>query len=213
MPFHVEIRQGFQHARVFNLDEGRLRREVVDHWLSGRAIRLGDRDWQPRDCELRILDGPELQQADLAMGRGWSNAEKASEDVTRALVSAAATEAAVPIVSVLADGEPGEEELRGVLGRLELQSVPWGELRGRILASGLTGEESGYAAILVAGSTDPSPAWLFDAGLARGALGRRAILVQLGDAGIPAQLAGIEAMRLVPGDEGSLRALWEKLTG
>jgi hypothetical protein len=60
---------------------------------------------------------------------------------------------------------------------------------------------------------EPSPAWLFDAGLARGALGTRAVVAQLGNAAIPAQLAGVEVMRLEPDDEASLQALQKRLTG
>jgi hypothetical protein len=60
-------------------------------------------------------------------------------------------------------------------------------------------------------SADPPASWLFDAGLARGALGNRAVLAQLGGGGIPAQLAGVEIMRLDPGDEASLQALAERL--
>jgi hypothetical protein len=60
---------------------------------------------------------------------------------------------------------------------------------------------------------EPTASWLFDAGLARGALGQRAVVAQLGDAAIPAQLAGVDVVRLVPGDEGSLRALRDRLSG
>ena len=39
------------------------------------------------------------------------------------------------------------------------------------------------------------------------------MIAQLGDASIPAPLAGIEVMRLEPDDEASVRALWERLGG
>jgi hypothetical protein len=41
----------------------------------------------------------------------------------------------------------------------------------------------------------------------------RAVVAQLGNAAIPAQLAGMEVMRLEPDDETSLRALAKRLTG
>jgi hypothetical protein len=63
----------------------------------------------------------------------------------------------------------------------------------------------------VVDSAEPSPGWLFEAGLARGALGGRATFVQLGGAGIPAALAGVDVMRLDPGDEASIGALRDRL--
>jgi hypothetical protein len=64
---------------------------------------------------------------------------------------------------------------------------------------------------VLAADVSPSPGWLFDAGLARGALGSRAVFAQLGDAGIPAELSGIDVIRVEPGDEVSLRALRHRL--
>jgi hypothetical protein len=209
VPFHVEISRGFRHrARAFNLDEGDLRRTILDPWTRGRVIALGDQDWEPRDCRLVILDGPELADTDLSMGRGWSNAEKTAENVTRKLVEQAAAPRLA--VAVLAESPDTEAELTRMLSDLELETVAWPELRARILGGAPEGGPA-YAAVLVITSTEPAPGWLFEAGLARGALGNRAAFVQLGDAGIPASLAGIEVMRLDPGSAGSARALRDRL--
>jgi hypothetical protein len=210
VPFHVEISRGFRHvARAFNLDEARLRSTILDPWINGRVIELGDREWEPRDCKLKILEGPTLADTDMAMGRGWSNAERESENVTRRLVDAAAATPA-PVVAVLGETAEGEAELVRMLERLGADTAPWSELRARILGGG-GGIGRSYAAVLAVESADPPASWLFDAGLARGALGGRAVLAQLGGGGIPAQLAGVEIMRLEPGDEASLRALDERL--
>jgi hypothetical protein len=211
VPFHVEISSGFrQRARAFNLDEATLRTEILDPWLLGRRIRLGEKDFEPRDSKLVVLDGPELADTDLSMGRGWSNAEKVSENVTRRLVEAATGPAGGPLVAVLADG-PANTDVQRMLERLELSIVPWAELRGRVLGAPAPAGGPGYAAVLVVERTVPSPSWLFDAGLARGALGPRAVFVQLGDAAIPAELAGVEVMRVEPTDEASLEALAGRL--
>ncbi|MDX6607897.1 MAG: hypothetical protein QOD14_2437 [Solirubrobacterales bacterium] len=210
MAFHVEISRGpRQRARIFNLDEAELRSTVLDPWLRGRVIELGDKEWEPRDCKLVILEGPKLADADLSMGRGWSNAERASENVTRGLIDAAAP--ASPMVAILADGASAQAEIAGMLGRLELESAPWAELRARILGPRVPASGPGFAAVLAIESAEQSPAWLFDAGLARGALGPRAVLAQLGVASIPTPLAGVEVMRLEPDDDGSLRALGDRL--
>lgn len=170
---------------------------------------LGDKDFEPRDSRLVILEGPELADSDLSMGRGWSNAEKASENVTRRLVEAARTPAGGPTVAVLA-AEPSEAVVRRMLEQLELSTVPWAELRARILGSPVA-NGPGYAAILVVEGSTPSASWFFDAGLARGALGPRAVVVQIRDAAIPAPLAGVEVTRIEPGEAASIRALGDRL--
>jgi hypothetical protein len=211
VPFHVEISSGFkQRARTFNLDEASMRRDVLEPWLLGRRVTLGEKDFEPKDSRLVILEGPDLADTDLSMGRGWSNAEKVSENVTRRLVDAASAPGG-PVVAVLADGSAAADA-QGMLERLELSTVPWAELRTRILGGPAAAGGPGYAAVLAVEGAAPSPGWLFDAGLARGALGARAVFVQLGSASIPAQLAGVDVMRLEPDEEASVRALGDRLT-
>src|ERR1700729_1709405 len=90
MPFHIEVATGRRHARSFNLTEEELGRTVLDPWLSGRPILLGDRKWSRDDeSSLRILEGPELSVEDLAFSQGWSNAQRSSGDVTATLLEAA----------------------------------------------------------------------------------------------------------------------------
>ncbi len=90
MPFHIEVAGGRQHARSFNLTEEELGRTVLDPWLSGRPILLGDRRWtRDDDTHLRILEGPELSVQDLAFSQGWANAQRSSSDVTAAVLGAA----------------------------------------------------------------------------------------------------------------------------
>jgi hypothetical protein len=214
MPFHVEISSGFrQRARAFNLDQATFRETILEPWMADRVIELGDKRWQPRDCKLIVLEGPELAETDLSMGRGWSNAERKSANVTRKLVDAPAPPMAGPVVAVLAESEAAARTLTELLARLELETVPWAELRGRILGNLPASGGPGYAAVLALESSSPPSAWLLDAGLARGALGPRAVVAQLGDSGIPAELAGIEMIRVDPGDEGSAQALRRRLAG
>jgi hypothetical protein len=212
MAFHVEISSGLRHrARAFNLDEAKLRATVLDPWIRGRRLALGDKDWEPKDCTLVILEGPELADTDLSMGRGWSNAERTSENVTRQLIEAAATPAK-PTVAVLAEAESSHSAIGSMLERLDLGVTSWADLRSTILGPPSAPSGPGYAAVLAVEGAEPSPSWLFDAGLARGALGVRAVVVQLGDAAIPPQFAGVDVMRLDPDDETSLRALGDRLT-
>jgi hypothetical protein len=90
MPFHIEVATSKRHARSFNLTEEELGRTVLDPWLSGRPILLGDRKWTRDDeSRMRILEGPELSVQDLAFSQGWSNAQRSSTDVTAAVLEAA----------------------------------------------------------------------------------------------------------------------------
>jgi len=90
MPFHIEVATGKRHARSFNLTEEELGRTVLDPWLSGRPILLGDRKWtRDDDARLRILEGPELSIQDLAFSQGWSNAQRSAGDVTATVLEAA----------------------------------------------------------------------------------------------------------------------------
>jgi hypothetical protein len=214
MPFHVEISSGFrQRARAFNLDEEVLRETILEPWTADRVIELGDKRWQPRDCKLVVLEGPELEDTDLAMGRGWSNAERASTNVTRELVDGGSpAPGGGPVVAVLADGAEASGEITRLLGHLGLETVAWPELRARILGGG-PADGPGYAAALVIEEETPTTPWLFDAGLARGALGARAVFVQVGNALIPPELGGVEVMRVDPEDEASGQALRNRLAG
>jgi hypothetical protein len=216
MPFHVEIKRGFRHARAFNLDDATLQRTVIRPWIQGQPVDLGEKEWIPRDCTLRVLEGPELAGPDLAMGRAWDNAERSAENVTRRLVEAASAPAP-PLVAVLAEGPQAADEIGLMLGELGAERVAWADLRARLLAAGHYapgGPDPGavrYAALLVVESRQPPASWLFDAGLARGALGGSALVVQLGEEAIPEALASVEVLRLRPADQASLRALGERL--
>jgi hypothetical protein len=212
MAFHVEISSGFRNrAHAFNLDEAKLRRTVLDPWIQNRQVAIGEKEFEPRDSRLIVLEGPELADTDLTIGRGWSNAEKAGENVTRRLLEAASAPSK-PVVAILAEDDSARAEIGGMLERLDLPATGWADLRARILSPPADRSGPGYAAVLALGISPPSASWLFDAGLARGALGTRALVVQLGDAAIPAQLAGIEVIRLDPGEDSSLRALGDRLT-
>jgi hypothetical protein len=90
MPFHVEISRGINHARAFNLEPEDLRRTVLEPWIEERPVRLGDHEWDPRRCELRVLEGPALDPPELSFGQGWSNAERGAENVTRSVLADAA---------------------------------------------------------------------------------------------------------------------------
>ena len=128
--FHVEISTGFRHARVFNLEREEVIKKVVQPWLENRIIELGDREWEPRDCNLQILEGPRMENVDLAFGQGWANAERAGENVTRAIL-AAAPPPALPDAFVIETATP-EAVTADVVAGHGGRAVAWHQVRQQI---------------------------------------------------------------------------------
>jgi hypothetical protein len=134
MSFHIEVSSGLRHARSFNLTDEELRRTVLDPWLSGRPVKLGDRKWDRDDSRLRILEGKELSNPELSFGQGWANAERVSEDVTEAVLATASgtrSEAAGPAAIVVEADSPVQALTEMVAGR-QTRSVDLAEARERI---------------------------------------------------------------------------------
>ena len=204
MPYHVEVRRPRRHARLFNLAEGELRHSVLDPWARGGPLTIGGQRWERRESSLRILEGPQLSATDLAFGQGWNAAERTAQDVTVELLSGPAASS----VAVLApDGDAGRP-VTALLEELGVAAAEWPPVRERLLAW-LTAPavpvalDVGAVAI-VCGSTTPDW-WLFDAGLALGALGPRAVLLAPAGAPVPPMLDDLEVLALERGS-GALAA-------
>jgi hypothetical protein len=86
--FHVELRQFPHNACAFNLTEAELS-QIVEPWSREQWIELGERKWNPHQARLTVLEGPRLEVEELAMGRGWRNAQHQSEDVTDRVIARA----------------------------------------------------------------------------------------------------------------------------
>lgn len=130
MPFHVELSAGINHARAFNLSREQLLSQVVAPWLEDLAIELGEREWQPAESELKILEGPQLDGPDLSFGQGWANAQRSSENVTKRELAAAPAPAR-PDAFVIESDEP-EQTVAELIGERETKPVTWNEARARI---------------------------------------------------------------------------------
>ncbi|MBV9817960.1 MAG: hypothetical protein JOZ07_06365 [Solirubrobacterales bacterium] len=80
--YHLELRQ-FPHVqRVFNLGREELETRFLRPWVSGALIEHDDRRWAPERTRLIVLEGPEVDPAELGLGRGWGAITKAARDVT-----------------------------------------------------------------------------------------------------------------------------------
>ena len=142
MPFHVEIAGGFHLARVFNLNREDLAAKVVGPWLEDRTIEMGDREWQPRDSSLTILEGPRMETEDLSFGQGWANAERASKNVTREVISQAPPPT-YPDAFVI-ETETPEAVSADVVGGHGGRAIKWSEAQARI-----DGRDPEIAAVII----------------------------------------------------------------
>jgi hypothetical protein len=131
--FHLELRQFPHNACRFNLTEAELS-QIVEPWSRDEWIEVGERKWSPHQARLTVLEGPHLAVEDLAMGRGWRNAQHRSRDVTehviaQALASASAASATVgPIAASSAGGAPAASTENGARGGERASASPDTEL-------------------------------------------------------------------------------------
>lgn len=129
MPFHIEISSPIDRARVLNVGETELRREVLEPWVSGLPFEFGGKDWHPRESRLTILEGPAL--APGAADDGWAGALRAAEDVTRTMLEAAEASAPVQMV-VEVDADSIEAALAKLRSGKAPRQVPWSRAVERI---------------------------------------------------------------------------------
>jgi hypothetical protein len=131
--FHIELRQFPHNFCRFNLSEPELRAAVLDAWVRQEPVQLGERSWDPRRASLTVIEAPRLSLQELAMGRGWSNAERRGDDVTKRVLAlaravqgtraagtgsgtAAAAPAAAAVAEPAADAASLATELIALLG-------------------------------------------------------------------------------------------------
>ncbi len=151
MAFHIEISAGINHARVFNLNREDLTAKVLQPWLEDRKITMGDREWEPRKCSLKILEGPQMAPQELSFGQGWSNAERVSENVTHGVLA----EAPPPSLpdAFLVEAESPEAVVAEVVAGHGGRAIQWSEAQAR-----LDGRDPKIAAvILVLRQPEPGP--------------------------------------------------------
>jgi hypothetical protein len=148
--FHIEISAGVHRARVFNLDREDVMAKVVQPWLEDRIIVMGDREWEPRKATLKVLAGPQMQNADLSFGQGWANAERASENVTREFL-ATAPPPRNPDAFVIETDNPEAVTADLVAGNGG-RAIHWGEARQK-----LDGRDPEVAAVILVVRRPESP--------------------------------------------------------
>lgn len=131
MPFHVELRSPLHRARLLNVDDTELRKQVLDFWIAGLPFKFKGQDWAPRESRLTILEGPEIEPAADADDGGWQQALRSAEDVTRGMLEAA--EASAPTrMAVVVEADSVEGALRDLRSGRAPQQISWAEAAARI---------------------------------------------------------------------------------
>ena len=85
--YHLELRQFPHVSRAFNLDREALDTRFLKPWAAGDMIDYDDRRWPPEKTRVTVLEGPELDQADRGLGRGWALATKRGDNVTEQVLA------------------------------------------------------------------------------------------------------------------------------
>lgn len=125
MPFHVEISSSINFARVLNVGQADLREAVLEPWVAGLPLELGEQRWEPGESRLTILEGPPLPALPTAEDdAGWEDALRSAEDVTRPMLEAAEADAPAQIAAVV-EADSVEAALHELgAGQLPKQ-IPW----------------------------------------------------------------------------------------
>ena len=144
MPFHVEISTSLRHARAFNLDEAELQRTIVGPWLTGRPIKLGDREWEPASSTLKILEGTALDNPALSFGQGWANAERSARNVTQEVLEAGREALPPEPVALVIEADSAELAVAEMIDGYEARPVDLKSVRAWI-----DGRDPSIAAVIL----------------------------------------------------------------
>ena len=148
MPFHVELSNGLNHARAFNLSREQLLVQVIAPWLEDLTVELGEQEWLPAESQLKILEGRHLEGPDLAFGQGWGNAERLSENVTARELATAPAPRQPDAFLVQADDPT--QTVAELLDGQDAAPVAWSEARKRI-----DGRDPTVAAVILVVQREP----------------------------------------------------------
>lgn len=130
MAFHIEISSALDRARVLNVGEAELRKQILDPWVAGLPFEFDGRDWEPRESRLTILEGPRLDHG-IGVEDGWAKALRATDDVTRRMLEAA--EASAPAqVAVVVEADSVEAAMRDLRSGKAPRQISWATAAERI---------------------------------------------------------------------------------
>jgi hypothetical protein len=101
--YHVQIRDGHEIARAFNLDLATVQRQFLEPLSGDRLFKYADKEWDPRRIRLTVLEGRKLHNSDMMIGRGWQSAEKDGTDVTAEVLAQGSGRSTAPPPPITGD--------------------------------------------------------------------------------------------------------------
>ncbi|HEU4392905.1 MAG TPA: hypothetical protein VFR04_04620 [Solirubrobacterales bacterium] len=124
MPFHVEIDSVVNRARVFNLEQEELRRDVLEPWVAGLPFKFAGQGWEPRESRLTVLSSPTLGPDADGDEEDWEEVLRAAEDVTRSLLEAAEQDAPAQL-AVVVEADSVEAALQEMRSGQPPRQITW----------------------------------------------------------------------------------------
>jgi hypothetical protein len=116
--YHVDLRSGVHAARAFNLSAAELETRFLAPVRAGLVFNYEDRDWDPAETKVTVIEADRLRTDQIGMGRGWANAEKRGRDVTAEVLAS-------PPAAVAPARPNGVDQLKErLIGRLSAGPVP-----------------------------------------------------------------------------------------
>ena len=130
MPFHVELKDGRETVRVFNLSEDEVQAQFIAPLRAGVSFAFQDKRFEPLKARLVVIEGGHLAPGELGLGLGWTNAVKRGTDVTQRFLAGTGSRPQATAVPTEMSGRLKER----ILGRVAAGPLRLGE------AVGLTGD-------------------------------------------------------------------------
>lgn len=125
MAFHVELKDGREIVRAFNLSAADVESQFIAPLRAGAVFSFQDKQFEPRKAQLIVVEGPHLAPGELGLGQGWTNAVKRGSDVTQRFLSATGAQQP-PSLTLELSGRLKER----ILGRLAAGPLPLADSLG-----------------------------------------------------------------------------------
>jgi hypothetical protein len=85
--YHVQLKQRRNAASAFNLSADDVRSRFATPMIADHVFDYAEKEWNPRETRLTVLEGRELRIDELGLGRGWPNALRTGTEVTDQFLS------------------------------------------------------------------------------------------------------------------------------
>lgn len=83
------MRHASNRLSRLNLSEPELMDSILQPWVRGEKVELGERAWMPDEAQITIIEGPEVPIGGMTLGRGWPTAQRKGKDVTQEMLARA----------------------------------------------------------------------------------------------------------------------------